>query len=109
MTLSLRLVRVVDSPLPTDLFGLKASWFLFGRRCDSCIAGPATGGSLNVYLFSSIALPATGASCASNLCAGRQLKLTKTTRVVADSISLIFFNNLWSINSFQFNIVRMPN
>jgi hypothetical protein len=84
---------------------LKANWLLF----DSSIARPATGGSLNVFLFGSIARPATGISCASNRCAGRQLKLTKTNTAVVESINFIFFNKSWLLAYFTSILFRMPN
>jgi hypothetical protein len=65
------------------------------RLRPGCVAGPAAGNSSILLLFDAIAGPATGsASWASNRCAGKQLKVVKITKAVAESIILIFFNNL---------------
>lgn len=84
------------------------------RLLPGCIAGPATGNPsiiiLLLLLFDAIAGPATGsASCASNRCAGKQLKLVKTTKAVAESLIFIFFNNLCFINLLQIHVTGMPN
>ncbi|MDZ7951648.1 hypothetical protein [Nostoc sp. DedQUE09] len=79
------------------------------RLLSGCIAGPAAGNPstiilllLLLLLFDAIAGPATGsASWASNRCAGKQLKLVKTTKAVAESLIFIFFNNLCFMNLFS--------
>ncbi|MEA5602732.1 hypothetical protein [Nostoc sp. UHCC 0252] len=75
------------------------------RLLPGCIAGPAAGNPstiillLLLLLFDAIAGPATGsASWASNRCAGKQLKLVKTIKAVAESLIFMFFNNLCFMN-----------
>ncbi|MBE8969528.1 hypothetical protein IQ277_25900 [Nostocales cyanobacterium LEGE 12452] len=87
------------------------------RLLPGCIAGPAAGNPstiilllLVLLLFDAIAGPATGsASWASNRCAGKQLKLVKTTKAVAESLNFIFFNNLCFMNLLQMHATGMPN
>ncbi|MBD2248031.1 hypothetical protein [Nostoc sp. FACHB-888] len=81
------------------------------RLLPRCIAGPAAGNSsILLLLFDAIAGPATGsASCASNGCAGKQLKLVTITKAVAESFIFIFCNNLCFINLFQMQVTEMPN
>ncbi|MDM9583745.1 MULTISPECIES: hypothetical protein [unclassified Nostoc] len=86
------------------------------RLLPGCIAGPAAGNPstiillLLLLLFDAIAGPATGsASWASKRCAGKQLKLVKTTKAVAESLIFIFFNNLCFMNLLQMHATRMPS
>jgi hypothetical protein len=80
------------------------------RLLPGCIAGPAAGNPstiilLLLLLLDAIAGPATGsASWASNRCAGKQLKLVKTTKAVAESLIFIFFNNLCFMNLLQMHV-----
>ncbi|AVH69753.1 hypothetical protein NLP_0910 [Nostoc sp. 'Lobaria pulmonaria (5183) cyanobiont'] len=86
------------------------------RLLSGCMAGPAAGNPsiiillLLLSLFDAIAGPATGsASWASNRCIGKQLKLVKTTKAVAESLISIFFNNLCFMNLLQMHVTGMSN
>ncbi|WP_375471626.1 hypothetical protein [uncultured Nostoc sp.] len=85
------------------------------RLLSGCMAGPAVGNPsiillLLLLLFDAIAGPATGsASWASNRCVGKQLKLVKTTKAVAESLIFIFFNNLCFMNLLQMHVTGMSN